>query len=173
MRITVSNIPEGGIEEEFEIPMTVEQIELQDKVRVSLKLSKYGEKVIVNGGAAANAFLECSRCLKKPPFPVDTAFYAEYVPYMEADIEQEHELTAQEFGTDYYRADEIDIDELIMEQIFLAIPMKVLCEKDCRGMCSMCGKDLNKGNCGCTDGETDPRLEPLRKLKETFNRRKE
>ena len=138
-----------------------------------MKLSRYGERVEIEGRVITVVFIECSRCLRKTPFPVDVAFSAEFVPFSEVVSAREHELSSQELDTGYYRDDKIDIDDLIREQILLAIPMKTLCEKSCRGMCNICGKDLNKGNCGCTTGEMDPRLEPLRKLKESFNKGKE
>ena len=59
----------------------------------------------------------------------------------------------------------IDLREMITEQIHLSLPVKPLCEENCRGLCSRCGVDLNKETCSCADGETDPRWEALKQLK--------
>ena len=59
---------------------------------------------------------------------------------------------------------EIDLDELVMSDLLLTLPMKHLCREDCKGLCAQCGKNLNEGDCGCKKKPVDPRLEALRKL---------
>ena len=56
-----------------------------------------------------------------------------------------------------------DLDPLITEDIFLAMPSKFLCDDDCKGVCFTCGKNLNEGPCSCQK-PTDPRLEVLKQL---------
>lgn len=43
----------------------------------------------------------------------------------------------------------LDLDELIREDVFLAMPMRFLCKEDCKGLCGICGTDLNTGTCSC------------------------
>ncbi|MBE6814355.1 MAG: DUF177 domain-containing protein [Ruminococcaceae bacterium] len=54
----------------------------------------------------------------------------------------------------------LDLDELIEEDVNLELPTKFLCSEDCKGVCVMCGKNLNKGQCDCKK-PIDPRLEGL------------
>ncbi|MBE6752603.1 MAG: DUF177 domain-containing protein [Ruminococcaceae bacterium] len=54
----------------------------------------------------------------------------------------------------------LDLDELIEEDVNLELPTKFLCNDDCKGICSMCGKNLNKDQCDCKK-PIDPRLEGL------------
>ena len=54
----------------------------------------------------------------------------------------------------------LDLDELIEEDVNLELPTKFLCNEDCKGICSMCGKNLNKDQCDCKK-PIDPRLEGL------------
>ncbi len=64
-------------------------------------------------------------------------------------------------------ADEkLDLYELVLREVILNFPMKFLCSDDCKGVCPMCGKNLNNGPCGCVNKEIDPRLEALKKLLE-------
>jgi uncharacterized protein len=42
--------------------------------------------------------------------------------------------------------------------------MKPLCREDCRGLCAVCGANLNRGDCGCAPTWEDPRLAPLKAL---------
>ena len=64
----------------------------------------------------------------------------------------------------YYRDDQIDLNELVREQFYLALPMKPLCREDCRGLCPQCGVNWNTGTCECGSGWEDPRLAPLKGL---------
>lgn len=58
----------------------------------------------------------------------------------------------------------LDVDELVYTEVILSLPTKHLCCKDCKGICSVCGKNLNQGECGCSVKEVDPRLEKLLEL---------
>ena len=168
MRITVSLIPESGIKEELKLPIAIGERASEEEVRVSLDVSRFGDRVIVKGRAASGVALTCSRCLKEYSYPVKVNFDVEYVPFSELSEEGEHELARNELDISFYRNDEIDIGDLVREQILLAIPMKPLCELDCRGICFRCGKNLNEEVCECSAGEIDPRLAPLKKLRETM-----
>lgn len=58
---------------------------------------------------------------------------------------------------------QLDLDLLAGEDIFLALPSKILCSGKCKGLCQRCGKNLNNGQCGCKK-TTDPRLAVLERL---------
>jgi len=58
----------------------------------------------------------------------------------------------------------LDVDELVFSEVFLSLPTKHLCKETCKGYCSMCGKNLNEGECECKDDTVDPRLAALKNL---------
>ena len=58
----------------------------------------------------------------------------------------------------------LEIEDLLRDDIFLEFPAKLLCKKDCKGLCQRCGKNLNDGECGCDKDEPDPRLAVLKAL---------
>ena len=58
----------------------------------------------------------------------------------------------------------LDVDEFVYSEVILDLPSKHLCEPDCKGICPNCGKNLNKGECGCETHEVDPRLAKLMEL---------
>ncbi len=169
MRLTVSCIPEKGIEKELKFPITLKDVVLEEDVQVFLKASRFGDKVLVDGRATSMASLVCSRCLEKISFPVKTIFNVEYIPYREFAEADEHELTRKGLDIGFYRDDEIDIRGLVREQMLLAVPMKPLCKLDCRGICPKCGNNLNEVSCECKTEEIDPRLAPLKKIKKLFS----
>ena len=63
------------------------------------------------------------------------------------------------------RGVEINLAALLWEEFVLALPEKVLCKADCKGLCRNCGQNLNNGACSCKSDDIDPRLEKLRALK--------
>lgn len=59
---------------------------------------------------------------------------------------------------------QLDLDELIKQDILMELPSKFLCCDDCKGLCPICGKNLNQGSCDCASHQVDPRLEVLENL---------
>ena len=99
----------------------------------------------------------CDRCLG--------AFERSY------DVPLEHILVntlEDEENDDYILLDQykLDLADLTLADMMLELPYKSLCREDCRGLCPMCGKNLNEGLCGCTRQSVDPRLDVLRQLLE-------
>lgn len=64
----------------------------------------------------------------------------------------------------------LDMDEQLRSQLEMEFPARFLCREDCKGLCQRCGKNLNEGECDCTDNEIDPRLAPLQKLLEEMKK---
>lgn len=58
----------------------------------------------------------------------------------------------------------LDLDELVYTEIIISLPMKHLCREECKGLCSICGKNLNDGECNCSTKQIDPRLSALADL---------
>ena len=57
----------------------------------------------------------------------------------------------------------LDLDELVSEDIYLSMPSRFLCKPDCKGLCSICGADLNVTECGCKP-PSDPRWDVLKEM---------
>lgn len=169
MKIVVSDIPDEGIEEEMDLLLSIENDEPVESVHVSLRVNRYGKRVILDGSAGMTTTLTCSRCLKRFPHPLYADFHEEYMPQPDI-VDEELELTDEELAINYYKDDEIDVDSLIREQMIVSIPIKPLCSVECAGMCPICGKDLNEGPCECKKEEIDPRLLPLRRLKQSLKK---
>ena len=116
--------------------------------------------------------LPCSRCLEPIAVAVDTPFDLRYQPHASGDgakHDAEREIEEDDFATAFYEHDEIDLGQLMREQIYLAAPMKPLCDSACRGLCPMCGTNLNRGVCACRHDRDDPRFAVLKALKTNTN----
>ncbi len=59
---------------------------------------------------------------------------------------------------------QLDLEDFCYPDIVMSLPTKLLCKADCKGLCPVCGTNLNEGNCGCETKEIDPRLAALAEL---------
>ena len=91
--------------------------------------------------------LPCSRCLESFTLPVDAPFDLRYHPHTENAGEDEREIEEDDLTTAFYENDQIDLDHLMREQFYLALPMKPLCRESCQGLCVVCGTNLNRETC--------------------------
>ena len=62
----------------------------------------------------------------------------------------------------------LEVEQLLYNEILVGWPMKVLCSEDCKGICSVCGQNLNEGSCDCEDTSLDPRMSVIRDLYKNF-----
>jgi uncharacterized protein len=101
----------------------------------------------VTGKIRSSPVLECSRCLENFTFAIDTELDIELAPVGSLGG-TEHELAGGELDTEFYEGDVIEPVDLIKEQLLISIPMVPLHSPECKGLCSVCGTDLNKSECG-------------------------
>ena len=125
---------------------------LKGQKAVSLAISNEGKnEVSVKAEGQIEIEASCDRCLK----PVTVKLV----------IDREEKMTAAEI-TDPKPGDqisfmdgyELDTDVLIEDTCISEMPPKVLCKEDCKGLCLVCGADLNEGDCGCDRFVPDPRM---------------
>jgi uncharacterized protein len=118
----------------------------------------------VSGRVATRLELECGRCLDPYQIPVDAPFELRYVPHTDNAGEGEREIAEDDLTTAFYQDGVLDVGELLREQLQLELPMKPLCAGSCRGLCAVCGANLNRTTCECAPVWEDPRLAALKGL---------
>ena len=136
-------------------------------VDLAFEIHKDKDKFRLVGQVTTELELPCSRCLEPFRLPVAAPFDLRYLPVSEASSDAEREVDDEDLETSYYENDAIDLNGLLREQFYLALPMKPLCKEDCRGLCAQCGTNLNTGTCDCAAVWEDPRLAPLKELGRT------
>jgi uncharacterized protein len=109
--------------------------------------------------------LSCGRCLEPFTWPVDEAFELTYEPRQAAEGAVEREIRDADFSAALYENDEIDLDQLVRERFEMSLPMKPLCVEACKGLCPVCGGNLNRATCDCKRDWEDPRFAALKTLK--------
>lgn len=148
-----------------ELPHEGEAYRITAPVRLVFDIHKDKDKFRLVGTVRTELELVCSRCLEPYRLPVDAAFDQRYLPLGEKANDGEIEVQENDLETSYYRDDQIDLDELLREQFYLALPMKPLCREDCKGLCPQCGTNLNTGTCACEQTWQDARLAALEHLR--------
>jgi uncharacterized protein len=170
MRIELENL-EGGkgdfahVYNPEDLNPVDERVKLTAPASVSGKIRLAGNEVFVNGHVESRAQVECDRCLKAVELPVNADFELEYITGSEYESTGVAELTEGEMSVSVFDGKAIDVDEIVKEQILLAVPTRMLCREDCKGICPQCGTDRNTGECSCVTNDIDPRWAALKNLK--------
>jgi uncharacterized protein len=161
-----------GVRERFERRYTPGEIGIRADdfavvAPVELAFDIYKDKDQFRLAGAVGTMLEqpCSRCLEPFTTTVDVPFDLRYQPHTATAAEAEREVEEDDLTTAFYENDTIDLGQLMQEQFYLALPMKPLCQSDCRGLCPSCGTNLNRTTCDCQPHWDDPRLAVLKTLK--------
>lgn len=146
---------------------------LEGPVLADISLLNTGNRILADFDVSARVTARCSRCLSEFTLPVRIQFKEEYRRALEAapkaqrpvetdgstEIEENEDREEAEVFTFY--GDNIDFDEAVRQNLILALPMKFVCDEACRGLCPVCGKNLNEGECGCPQ-DLDSNWSPLR-----------
>jgi DUF177 domain-containing protein len=120
----------------------------------------------VNGQLSSRVEACCGRCLEPVTQGVSRTFDLLYRPQGIDAGTEERSVATSEAEISYYQGEGILLEDVLREQVLLALPLKILCHEDCRGLCAHCGKNLNVEQCSCTVLNNDPRWAALKDLKE-------
>ncbi len=139
---------------------------ITEKKPFDLRLTNADDKkLVISGSTVLHGFIPCDRCLEdvSVDIPVEIS--------RELNLLDGQVLTDPEEEEDtFYEEHQIDSDRLIFDEILVNWPAKVLCQEDCKGICHVCGKNLNLGDCGCDRAVLDPRMAAFQ---DVFNEFKE
>jgi len=146
------------------VPSDDEVYRVVDPIELAADIHRDRDQFRLAGTVRTTIELTCGRCLETFRAPVRESFDVLFLPHVEAPAGEETKVEDDDLTTAYYREHVLDLGQLMQEQFYLAVPMKPLCREDCRGLCSLCGTNLNAGSCACAVSWEDPRLAELRSL---------
>ena len=122
-----------------------------------------GKELLITAETRLSVMIPCDRCLED----VKREFELNCVKHVDvglSDAELTEELDESNFIDGYH----LDVDKLLFHEILSSWPTKVLCREDCKGLCNVCGQNLNTGSCNCEDTGLDPRMSVVRDLFKNF-----
>ncbi len=122
------------------------------------------------GKLATEVEVACARCLEPVKQPVSREFELLYRPQGADKGKDEASVSKGESEISYYEGDGLLLDDVLREQMLLAIPYRVLCQENCKGLCPTCGRNLNSGECDCKEAQPDPRWNALGDLRDKLKK---
>ncbi len=125
-------------------------------------------QIRISGELHTKLELVCARCLEPVTEEVSREFDLFYRPMKSMTDEEEARLKFDDTEIAFFEGDGLFLADVLAEQVLLALPMKVICRGDCRGLCPHCGANLNTDECRCESHATDSRLAPLARLKQDW-----
>lgn len=125
-------------------------------------------QIRISGHLHTRLELVCSRCLEPVVEDLSRDFDLFYRPVSTIAKEEEVHLKLDDTEVGFFQGEGMFLADVLAEQVNLAIPMKVICRGDCRGLCPQCGVNLNSEECRCETHSTDPRLAPLARFKQDW-----
>jgi uncharacterized protein len=134
---------------------------------------RVGAEIRIAGDLRTVLELPCSRCLEPARQEISKSFdlfFRQREDFM-FDEDDEIELTDKETRTAFFTGTQLAIDDILHEQVLLALPMKALCTVDCKGLCPTCGTNLNVKSCNCPKEHFNPNLDALLEIKRRLEER--
>jgi uncharacterized protein len=125
-------------------------------------------QIRIHGTLHTRLELVCARCLDTVVEEISKDFDLFYRPTTTLRSEDEVHLNLDDTEIGFFEGDGLFLADVLAEQVNLALPMKVICRSDCRGLCPQCGVNLNHDECRCETHSADPRLAPLARLKQDW-----
>lgn len=109
--------------------------------------------------------VRCARCLEPVDNSVSEDFDLIYRPLGVDAKGEEASISRDETEIGYYQGEGLLLEDVLKEQILLALPVKQVCKENCKGLCPHCGTNLNAGKCDCVSGMADPRWNALEAIR--------
>jgi uncharacterized protein len=162
LRINVSDVLIG---KEVSIPVDVEMeldfetitdhvIESAELVKIKGRVYKAEDEILVDVTYSVNVDFSCDRCLKDVTKTIEGRITRDVLGGDNQDADDE----AVQILIDH----ELDLLVIVKEDLLLNMPMQILCDPECQGLCPVCGADLNTDPCDCDNEKIDPRLDGLK-----------
>jgi uncharacterized protein len=151
-----------------------EDVRIPGGLAMTVSALKAGTIVHVTGMLSGTARRQCVRCLKEYDDALRLPLVGEYRSDTDPKGRPPGRESPERPGGDadddayVYAGEEIELGGMLREQVLLATPMQPLCHEDCRGLCPVCGQDLNVRRCDCREEQIQSPFAVLKKLRETM-----
>ena len=136
--------------------VSADQGKAEQPLAGAIRLMHTTDGVLVQGDLAGEVSLQCSRCLEPVSVPLKVRVEETFVPTVDVLSGQNMRPAEEDQALWIDEHHILDLSEVLRQDVLVALPMHPLCRADCRGLCSICGQNLNEGTCDCTQ-EPDPR----------------
>jgi uncharacterized protein len=123
----------------------------------------------LRGDYSVRVAVQCARCLEPVERQLKESFDLLYRPLGAVPRPPESAISRDETEIGFYQGEGLQLEQAIGEQILLAVPLRMLCRPNCKGLCPRCGKNLNVEQCQCPPTPQDERWSALGELREKID----
>lgn len=169
MKIYSKELSEGV--NRFNFNNSASELNLEERENIYLtpiftqvQIVKNSETLFLTGTVSTTVGMKCARCLESFQTHLQSGFELIFRTRAVTGEKSEIELSKEDLITFEYKGKVIDLHDRVGETLLLAIPIKPLCSEECKGLCPICGQDLNKGECGCRQKVFSSKFSELRSL---------
>jgi uncharacterized protein len=157
VKIDLTNIPSEGKEFNFKFAQDWLKTDFEDErilgldapVSARIKIQPVGKKISIEGSISTTLLLQCDRCLEPYSWDLSNDFRI-FLSLSPLTGGIDVELSEDDLNLEFIQGNFLDPEQVIQEQITLSLPMKTLCSPDCKGLCAICGSNLNVTTCSCS-----------------------
>jgi uncharacterized protein len=147
----------------------ISEVKQAEPLEVNATAELLDGQIRIAGDLETKIEMVCARCLDPVIEEVHKDFDLLYQPLRKGmKPEEEQRLKDDDTEIGFFQGEGLFLADVLKEQVLLSLPMKVICQSDCRGLCATCGANLNHEECRCETHATDPRLAPLARLKQDW-----
>lgn len=154
------DVPAGEIEFDEKI---VQNSDLHSQGRAEL-LNHAVRDIRVSGDLKVDVSAACDRCLETVRIPLQSRFDLVYFPATESQG-GEDEVAESAIDVGFYEGNGLALNDVLREVVLLAMPMQIVCEEACKGICPVCGENRNQRDCDCHPATVDDRWSGLKDLR--------
>jgi uncharacterized protein len=167
--VKLSHIPEGApyVDRGLKVPLKDLGLEAPwiGGVELDLSMRRAHGQILGTFEATGRLGLQCSRCLEAFESTAHAAFMVEFEKAPEGEDPRGGD-DPDDPGPNvaFYTGDLIEFGEEVRQELELQVPFAPLCRADCKGLCPVCGGNLNEKACGCEAGAKNSPFQGLNKL---------
>jgi len=140
-------------------------IGIDGPLNVHMSIYRVGSRYALEGQLTGRLRVMCGRCLEPFSNDLESEFKLFLAPSPPDTDQIELELSEDDLSTDVIEGNELNLDDIVSAQVYLSLPMKLICREDCLGLCPVCGTNLNMEKCNCLHDKGHPGLSKLKNLK--------
>ena len=126
-------------------------------IKVSGEVLNIGGSLELTMSVSAVVIFSCDRCLET---------FSEEISFSFKEVLKKEDIRTEDQNPDavYFEGSSVELDDIVLNNIIVELPLKRLCREDCKGLCQVCGQNQNIKECNCEKEVTDPRYDVLDKF---------
>jgi len=172
LTVSIDEIPDGGLEwtekmgEQWALPLVAPLFKPNGvPVLLTVSLKRSDRNIVMHGDIATDLCFDCSRCAEPRTMDFSHSFVRVFMARSHHSSLPSDFDESQRADFTYFEGRTLELEPVAAEELVLALPPVPVCSMDCKGLCPICGRNLNNDACDCHVDVVDPRWRKLKEIK--------